>query len=74
VTQDSRTTWIYGHLLSESVASESSVRPGQEIGLLGSTGLSTGPHLHFEVRRDGRPVDPSLEFPASPPVEVFGHG
>jgi murein DD-endopeptidase MepM/ murein hydrolase activator NlpD len=48
----------YGHM-SEIVATAGSfVRRGQIIGYVGSSGLSTGPHLHFEVRQGGQPVNP----------------
>lgn len=49
---------IYGHASRIFVAVGDSVGAGQVIGLSGSTGRSTGPHLHFEVRRDGRSIDP----------------
>jgi len=48
----------YAHLSSVSVAAGAVVRQGDVIGYVGSTGASTGPHLHFELRFDGRAVDP----------------
>lgn len=49
---------LYGHASRLLVAIGDTVKAGQVIALSGSTGRSTGPHLHFEVRRSGRAVDP----------------
>jgi len=48
----------YGHMSRIAVAAGQSVRQGQVIGYVGSTGLSTGPHLHYEMFRNGQLVDP----------------
>ncbi len=49
---------LYGHCSSVCVSFGQSVSPGQLIAYSGSTGMSTGPHLHWEVRRNGVPVHP----------------
>jgi murein DD-endopeptidase MepM/ murein hydrolase activator NlpD len=49
---------IYGHMNVIIAKEGEAVRLGQAIGGVGSTGKSTGPHLHFELRHDGRPIDP----------------
>ena len=48
----------YGHLSRITVAANTRVKRGQQIGLMGSTGRSTGSHLHYEVRMDGKAVNP----------------
>jgi len=57
------TTTRYAHQLRVLVVTGQSVATGQVIGLVGSTGASTGPHLHFEVRTGAGPVDPLSWLP-----------
>lgn len=52
-------TDLYGHMSSIAVGSGQAVTPGQVIGFEGSTGFSSGPHLHYEVRMGGSAVDPT---------------
>jgi murein DD-endopeptidase MepM/ murein hydrolase activator NlpD len=58
VVRDPRLSTLYGHLDIPLVQQGDAVVAGQAIALMGSTGNSTGPHLHFEVRIAGVPVDP----------------
>ncbi len=51
-------TTLYGHLMEICVKSGDAVRQGDLIGRVGKTGNATTWHLHFEIRSDGRPVDP----------------
>jgi murein DD-endopeptidase MepM/ murein hydrolase activator NlpD len=49
---------LYGHMSQIAAEPGSYVHQGQVIGYVGSSGLSTGPHVHFEVREGGQPVNP----------------
>ena len=49
---------LYAHLDSRSVQRGDTVAPGQEIGTTGNSGISSGPHLHFELRENGKSVNP----------------
>jgi murein DD-endopeptidase MepM/ murein hydrolase activator NlpD len=51
---------LYGHMSALHVASGQAVRRGEVIGYVGSTGQSTGPHLHYEQRNGGVPVRPTM--------------
>jgi murein DD-endopeptidase MepM/ murein hydrolase activator NlpD len=55
---------LYAHMSSVSVSCGQSVGQGQSIGSAGSTGFSTGSHLHFEIRYLGGFVNPWLVLPA----------
>lgn len=51
---------LYSQLASFTVQEGDCIEAGTTIGAVGTTGLSVGPHLHFEVRRNGAPVDPMI--------------
>ena len=55
-------TSLYGHLDTAMITSGAYVLAGQVIGTVGATGNATGPHLHFEIRRDGIAEDPRQDM------------
>jgi murein DD-endopeptidase MepM/ murein hydrolase activator NlpD len=62
---------LYGHMqgFAKGVRTGSTVKQGQIIGYIGTTGLSTGPHLHYEFQVNGRHVDPlSQKLPMADPI------
>lgn len=63
-------TTRYGHLSRVLVRPGSAVAQGETIALMGSTGRSTGSHLHFEVRAAGRPVDPLPYLTGAPRAQA----
>jgi murein DD-endopeptidase MepM/ murein hydrolase activator NlpD len=63
---------LYGHLSTALVKVGQSVTQGQVVGLEGSTGNSTGPHLHFELRIKNQPVDPTPYLPPGAPSAFKG--
>jgi murein DD-endopeptidase MepM/ murein hydrolase activator NlpD len=62
---DSQMTTLYAHNQSMKVRLGDKVEQGQVIALLGSTGHSTGPHIHFEMRRSHEPLNPRAILPKS---------
>ena len=58
IEHDGTYSTVYGHMASLNVSYGQHVNQGDVIGYVGSTGWSTGYHLHFEIRVNGSPVDP----------------
>jgi murein DD-endopeptidase MepM/ murein hydrolase activator NlpD len=58
VRHDAMWTSLYGHLSAILVKEGETIEKGKTLGRVGSTGQSTGPHLHFELRQNGRAADP----------------
>ncbi len=64
IQHDNGTSSLYGHMNSRAVQVNSIVKQGQVIGYVGTTGSSTGNHLHLEIRKNGIRVNPVNYFPS----------
>lgn len=62
---------IYAQLLESKVKLYQKVKPNEVIGLVGSSGISYGPHLHYEIWYKGKPIDPMDVMMAVPPIQYF---
>jgi murein DD-endopeptidase MepM/ murein hydrolase activator NlpD len=74
IKHNDKFTTEYAHLsaFGKGIKAGTRVVQGQVIGYVGSTGLSTGPHLHYQIRQNGSLVNPlTVEFP---PGESIGEG
>lgn len=60
---------FYGHCQSLKAKEGMNIRKGEVIAFMGSTGYSTGPHLHFEIRIDGKSVNPAYVLKGNPDIE-----
>jgi murein DD-endopeptidase MepM/ murein hydrolase activator NlpD len=63
IQHDDGYSTVYGHASSILVRGGQQVRQGDPIALVGNSGLSTGPHLHFEIRKSGRAINPRPLLP-----------
>lgn len=62
---------VYGHCYRTTVQAGWRVQEGERIGFVGNTGISRGPHLHFELHKNGRPTNPLPEFEGRPWIDAY---
>ncbi len=63
ISHSSGNTTLYAHMSSRAVKEGDVVTQGQVIGVTGSTGISSGPHLHYEIVENNQRVDPKKYLP-----------
>lgn len=71
ITHADNSYTLYGHLHRWKVREGEAVLAGQQVGTVGSTGRSTGPHLDFSIRREGKPIDPLPLLAANTPNKTL---